>query len=103
MIDRVMASRIVLQKMSRDIKGPARTSTYAARLKRLDTNLTCPRMSPLPAPSIYPFLMMFIVSYPLIIRRAVLSILRKKRLAASLCLLALSMKSIVWPIESTPR
>src|SRR5215813_2527926 len=39
-------------------------------MKRFDTNLTCPWMSPLPTLSICPFLMMFIVSYPLIVRRA---------------------------------
>jgi len=65
---------VVLQKIGRDIKGLTRTPTYTAMLKRLDTNLTCPRMSPLPTPSICPFLMMFIVSYPLIVRRAVLKL-----------------------------
>jgi len=69
---------VVLQKMGGDIKGLPRTPTYAAIMKRLDTNLTCPRMSPLPTPSICPFLMMFIVSYPLIVNRAVLK-LKKPR------------------------
>ena len=64
--------------MSRDIKGLTRTSAYTAMLKRLDTNLTCPRMSPLPTHSICPFLMIFIVSYQLIVRRAVLK-LKKPR------------------------
>jgi hypothetical protein len=56
--------------MSRDIKDLAWTPTYAAIMKRFDTNLTRPRMAPLPIPSICPFLMMFIASYPLIVRRA---------------------------------
>jgi hypothetical protein len=69
---------VVLQKMGGDIKGLPRTPTYAAIMKRLDTNLTCLRMSPLPTPSICPFLMMFIISCPLIVRRAVLK-LKKPR------------------------
>jgi hypothetical protein len=40
---------VVLQKMSRDIKGLTQTPTYTAMLKRLDTNPTCPRISPLPS------------------------------------------------------
>jgi hypothetical protein len=43
--------------MSRGIKGLTRTPTYAAIMKRFNTNLTCPRMEPLPAPLICPFLM----------------------------------------------
>jgi len=53
---------VVLQEMSRDIKGLTRTSPYTAMLKRLDTNPTCP------------FLMMFIASYPPMARRAVLKL-----------------------------
>jgi hypothetical protein len=37
-------------KKSRDTKMLNDTSAQAATLKRLDTNLTCPRMSPLPTP-----------------------------------------------------
>jgi hypothetical protein len=48
-------------------------------MKRFDTNLTCPWMSYLPIPSTCLFLMMVIVSYPLIVRRAVLK-LKKPRL-----------------------
>src|SRR6266511_1420142 len=70
----VVGERVVLQKMGSDIKGLTRTPTYATIMNRFDTNLTCPRMSPLPTPSICPFLMMFIVSYPLIVRRAVLKL-----------------------------
>src|SRR5215510_7884841 len=50
--------------MSRDIKGLTQTPTYAAIMKRFDTNLTCSWMAPLPTPSICPFLIMFIASYP---------------------------------------
>jgi len=67
-------SSVVLQKNGGYKKGLPRTPTYAAIMKRIDTNLTCPRMSPFPTPSICPFLMMFIVSYPLIARRAVLTL-----------------------------
>ena len=56
------ARLVVLQKMGRDIKGLARTPTYAAIMKRFDTNLTCPWMAPLPTPSICPFRIMFIAS-----------------------------------------
>src|SRR5262245_43526775 len=58
--------------MIRDIKGLTQTPTYAAIMKRFDTNLTCSWMAPLPTPSICPFLIMFIASYTLIVRRAVL-------------------------------
>jgi hypothetical protein len=46
--------------MGRDIKGLTRTPTYATIMNRFDTNLICPRISPLPSPSICPFLMMFV-------------------------------------------
>jgi hypothetical protein len=50
--------------MSREIKCLTRTPTYAAIMKRFDTNLTCPWMAPLPTPSICPFLIIFIVAEP---------------------------------------
>jgi hypothetical protein len=65
---------IVLQEMCGDIKGLARTPTYAAIMKGFDTNLTCPWIAPLPTPTIFPFWIMFIASYPLIVRRAVLKV-----------------------------
>jgi len=72
-----------LQKMSRDAKGLTRTSTYASTLEKFDTNLTCPQISPLPTPSICPSLMMFIVSYPLTVRRAVLKLKQRSMISDS--------------------
>jgi hypothetical protein len=64
----------VLQKMSSDTKMLNVTSVQAATSKRSATNLTCPRMSPFPIPSTCPFRIMFMPSYPPMVRRAVLKL-----------------------------
>jgi len=63
-------------KMCWDTKILNVTSVQATTLKRSATNLTCPRMSPFPIPSTCPFRIMFMISYPPMVRRAVL-ILKK--------------------------
>jgi hypothetical protein len=50
------------------------TSAQVATLKRLTTNLTCPRMSYFPIPSTWPFRIIFVTSYPPMVRRAVLKL-----------------------------
>jgi|SoiMethySBSTD1v2_1073268.scaffolds.fasta_scaffold1632971_1 hypothetical protein len=66
--------RVVLQKTSRDTKMLNDTSAQAATLKRLSTNRTCPRMSHFPIPSTWPFRIIFVTSYPPMVRRAVLKL-----------------------------
>src|SRR5215510_718545 len=81
--------------MGREIKGLTRTPTYAKILNRFDTNLTYPRMSPLPTPSICPVVIMFIVFYPLIVRRAVLKLKKPSLgLSGSVVGLFLTVKSV---------
>ena len=46
---------VVLQKLSEGIKILNRSSTYAAILKRFDSNLACHSMAPLPTLSTCPF------------------------------------------------
>jgi hypothetical protein len=85
----------VLQKMGREIKGLTRTPTYAKILNRFDTNLTCPRMSPLLTPSICLFLIMFIVLYSLIVPRAVLKLKKPSPgLSGAVIGLFLTVKSV---------
>jgi hypothetical protein len=64
----------VLQKITWDTKILNVTSVQAATFKRSATNLTCPRMSPFPIPSTCPFWIMFMTSYPPMVRRAVLKL-----------------------------
>ena len=65
---------VVLQKISWDTKMLNVISVQSATLKRSATNLTCPRMSPFPSPSTYPFRIMFMDSYQSMVRRAVLKL-----------------------------
>jgi hypothetical protein len=51
--------------MSSGIRGLTRAPTYAAILRKCDTNLACPWMAPLRTLSICPFLMIFIALLPL--------------------------------------
>ena len=85
----------MLQKMGREIKGLTRTPTDAKILNRFDTNLTCPRMSPLLTPSICLFLIMFIVLYSLIVPRAVLKLKKPSPgLSGAVIGLFLTVKSV---------
>jgi len=61
-------------KITRDTKILNVTSAQATTSKRSATNLTCPRMSPFPIPSTCPFRIMFMASYPPMVRRAVLKL-----------------------------
>jgi len=62
---------------------------------KFDTKLTCIRMSPLPTPSICPVVIMFIVFYPLIVRRAVLKLKKPSPgLSGAVVRLFLTVKSV---------
>ncbi len=58
----IAGDTVVLQKITWDTNILNVTSVQAATLKRSATNLTCPRMSPFPIPSICPFRIMFMAS-----------------------------------------
>jgi len=64
--------RVVLQKLIKDRKLPGKGINYAATPKIWSMKLIRSATAPFLTPLICPFLTIFIISYPLIVRRAVL-------------------------------